>query len=157
MIVFVHAVFLLFFLIIRQPPISTRTDTLFPDTTLFRSEGDVVQPLSTAARQQAAKPAYLSPEGERASATSAIGRNPPSEPQIPERDAERKDVAAPRVAGVGIVAPPRQRDRQAVVVIGETEPVPNRLEPVSPAQRVVGLLRQVDERRRDQRRTFHER
>src|SRR3546814_1754582 len=27
----------LFFLIIRRPPRSTRTDTLFPDTTLFRS------------------------------------------------------------------------------------------------------------------------
>src|SRR3546814_17920540 len=26
-----------FFLMIRQPPRSTRTDTLFPDTTLFRS------------------------------------------------------------------------------------------------------------------------
>src|SRR3546814_5810325 len=29
--------FMLFFLIIRRPPRSTRTDTLFPDTTLFRS------------------------------------------------------------------------------------------------------------------------
>src|SRR3546814_6406715 len=29
-----------FFLSIRRPPISTRTDTLFPYTTLFRSEGD---------------------------------------------------------------------------------------------------------------------
>src|SRR3546814_13318386 len=29
--------FFLFFLIIRRPPISTRTDTLFPYTTLFRS------------------------------------------------------------------------------------------------------------------------
>src|SRR3546814_19640293 len=28
-----------FFLIMRQPPGSTRTDTLFPDTTLFRSVG----------------------------------------------------------------------------------------------------------------------
>src|SRR3546814_17031964 len=28
---------LLFFLMIRRPPISTRTDTLFPYTTLFRS------------------------------------------------------------------------------------------------------------------------
>src|SRR3546814_14844122 len=28
---------LVFFLMIRLPPISTRTDTLFPDTTLFRS------------------------------------------------------------------------------------------------------------------------
>src|SRR3546814_14094786 len=27
----------LFFLMIRRPPISTRTDTLFPSTTLFRS------------------------------------------------------------------------------------------------------------------------
>src|SRR3546814_7454626 len=33
---------LLFFLMIRQPPRSTRTDTLFPSTTLFRSlEGGV--------------------------------------------------------------------------------------------------------------------
>src|SRR3546814_1184260 len=31
--------FCLFFLIIRRPPRSTRTDTLFPYTTLFRSEG----------------------------------------------------------------------------------------------------------------------
>src|SRR3546814_14299702 len=30
--------FLFFFLIIRRPPRSTRTDTLFPYTTLFRSE-----------------------------------------------------------------------------------------------------------------------
>src|SRR3546814_18114071 len=33
-----HSVFLLFFfLMIRRPPRSTRTDTLFPYTTLFRS------------------------------------------------------------------------------------------------------------------------
>src|SRR3546814_12106692 len=30
----------LFFLMIRRPPISTRTDTLFPYTTLFRSLAD---------------------------------------------------------------------------------------------------------------------
>src|SRR3546814_15020517 len=28
---------------IRRPPRSTRTDTLFPDTTLFRSPGDTIQ------------------------------------------------------------------------------------------------------------------
>src|SRR3546814_16079198 len=33
--------FLLFFLMIRRPPRSTRTDTLFPYTTLFRSAGAV--------------------------------------------------------------------------------------------------------------------
>src|SRR3546814_17923829 len=31
---------LIFFLIIRRPPRSTRTDTLFPYTTLFRSKRD---------------------------------------------------------------------------------------------------------------------
>src|SRR3546814_4485657 len=36
-IIFVHSVFLCFFLMIRRPPRSTRTDTLFPYTTLFRS------------------------------------------------------------------------------------------------------------------------
>src|SRR3546814_4076410 len=34
---FAHVVGLLFFLMIRRPPRSTRTDTLFPYTTLFRS------------------------------------------------------------------------------------------------------------------------
>src|SRR3546814_16619293 len=32
-------VFVFFFLMIRRPPRSTRTDTLFPYTTLFRSQG----------------------------------------------------------------------------------------------------------------------
>src|SRR3546814_19741118 len=32
-----------FFLMIRRPPRSTRTDTLFPYTTLFRSEIDCVE------------------------------------------------------------------------------------------------------------------
>src|SRR3546814_13383407 len=32
------SVVLIFFLMIRRPPRSTRTDTLFPYTTLFRSE-----------------------------------------------------------------------------------------------------------------------
>src|SRR3546814_9341566 len=32
--------FFVFFLMIRRPPISTRTDTLFPSTTLFRSGHD---------------------------------------------------------------------------------------------------------------------
>src|SRR3546814_13426745 len=35
-------VFLLFFLMIRRPPGSTRTDTLFSYTTLFRSEPDIL-------------------------------------------------------------------------------------------------------------------
>src|SRR3546814_14756382 len=34
---FLHSLFFFFFLMIRRPPRSTRTDTLFPYTTLFRS------------------------------------------------------------------------------------------------------------------------
>src|SRR3546814_18267604 len=34
-----------FFLMIRRPPRSTRTDTLFPYTTLFRSEGAFTAPV----------------------------------------------------------------------------------------------------------------
>src|SRR3546814_3187793 len=34
----------MFCLVHRRPPISTRTDTLFPYTTLFRSDGDGRQP-----------------------------------------------------------------------------------------------------------------
>src|SRR3546814_20157253 len=34
---------LFFFLMIRRPPRSTRTDTLFPYTTLFRSDGSEVK------------------------------------------------------------------------------------------------------------------
>src|SRR3546814_19427019 len=33
--------YVFYFLMIRRPPRSTRTDTLFPYTTLFRSEGQV--------------------------------------------------------------------------------------------------------------------
>src|SRR3546814_12925275 len=32
------------FLMIRRPPRSTRTDTLFPYTTLFRSIGEILRP-----------------------------------------------------------------------------------------------------------------
>src|SRR3546814_12110125 len=89
----------------RRPPRSTRTDTLFPYTTLFRSEGD----------------------------------------------AEGEAVAAPRIAGVDIVAAPGQRDRQAIIVIGKAEPVANRLEPVAGAERVLLRARQVDDRRTEER------
>src|SRR3546814_12135512 len=37
---FVECLCVIFFLMIRRPPRSTRTDTLFPYTTLFRSEDE---------------------------------------------------------------------------------------------------------------------
>src|SRR3546814_18904307 len=44
--------FVFFFLMIRRPPRSTRTDTLFPYTTLFRSVDDHRDDRSGAAGQQ---------------------------------------------------------------------------------------------------------
>src|SRR3546814_18058598 len=38
----IFVLFCFFFLMIRRPPRSTRTDTLFPYTTLFRSDGDAL-------------------------------------------------------------------------------------------------------------------
>src|SRR3546814_13754232 len=37
LLVLIHLFYVLFFLMIRRPPRSTRTNTLFPYTTLFRS------------------------------------------------------------------------------------------------------------------------
>src|SRR3546814_20243450 len=128
---------------VPPPPRFTRTDTLFPYPTLFRSVSFRYGELPAVA-------------GMTMLVMPAFGRNPPSEPQIPECDAEREAVAAPRVAGVGIIAPPRQRDREAFVVIGEAEPVANRLEPVGLAQRIVALFRQIDDRRAEQRPMFRE-
>src|SRR3546814_20717713 len=49
-LVYVHKLslisFFFFFLMIRRPPRSTRTDTLFPYTTLFRSAVEVETPFS---------------------------------------------------------------------------------------------------------------
>src|SRR3546814_8869174 len=41
MLFFFSFLFFFFFLMIRRPPKSTRTDTLFPYTTLFRSDNNV--------------------------------------------------------------------------------------------------------------------
>src|SRR3546814_19852218 len=55
LVVFYHlhlvmSICLCFFLMIRRPPRSTRTDTLFPYTTLFRSGGKVRSPSLLARR-----------------------------------------------------------------------------------------------------------
>src|SRR3546814_1355730 len=52
MLIFYSLIFLLcFFLMIRRPPRSTRTDTLFPYTTLFRSK-----PTATSTRKRPPRP-----------------------------------------------------------------------------------------------------
>src|SRR3546814_15093362 len=51
------AVVSVFFLMIRRPPRSTRTDTLFPSTTLFRSHRQVLVGLPAAVAAE--RPALL--------------------------------------------------------------------------------------------------
>src|SRR3546814_7740927 len=66
----VSVVFLFFFLMIRRPPRSTRTDTLFPYTTLFRSAQNansiflllVAWPPATYAIRPCASPCWRSEE-----------------------------------------------------------------------------------------------
>src|SRR3546814_1911828 len=41
-LLYLTVIFLFFFLMIRRPPRSTRTDTLFPYTTLFRSHARLI-------------------------------------------------------------------------------------------------------------------
>src|SRR3546814_9262515 len=57
---------LFFFLMIRRPPRSTRTDTLFPYTTLFRSQFDPVpdlRPDGCRFPEQQARPGHAEPGG----------------------------------------------------------------------------------------------
>src|SRR3546814_1477183 len=49
-------VFVIFFLMIRRPPRSTRTDTLFPYTTLFRSRDHPRRPRQAVVRRGKAPP-----------------------------------------------------------------------------------------------------
>src|SRR3546814_14037666 len=52
-----------FFLMIRRPPRSTRTDTLFPYTTLFRSKPEHAADLQSIDRQPAGRTVDRDPDG----------------------------------------------------------------------------------------------
>src|SRR3546814_1108485 len=71
-----------FFLMIRRPPRSTRTDTLFPYTTLFRSKSRIFQSLFTegpVAREGAGEQFFNSCRGDFAGvAVGILGRKPRS-------------------------------------------------------------------------------
>src|SRR3546814_20970453 len=82
-----------FFLMIRRPPRSTRTDTLFPYTTLFRSPRAAAPPRGSAAGHR--RPAAAFP-------TSAPARSPASD-RAPAAPAPRE---APRAS-----SPPTDRNR----------------------------------------------
>src|SRR3546814_12437971 len=72
MLLFMFLFFFFFFLMIRRPPRSTRTDTLFPYTTLFRSE----------ARRRRAR---------RRCAFGPSGHGPPDQVRLGRREARRSE------------------------------------------------------------------
>src|SRR3546814_11977675 len=66
----------IFFLMIRRPPRSTRTDTLFPYTTLFRSRQHAVDRRddpALAADRHAEHAAYITASGGRHMQRGAVG------------------------------------------------------------------------------------
>src|SRR3546814_18238130 len=54
----VIVIFCFFFLMIRRPPRSTRTDTLFPYTTLFRSNGRAHRPCASERTRRGRQPSH---------------------------------------------------------------------------------------------------
>src|SRR3546814_16208792 len=101
---------------IRRPPRSTRTDTLFPYTTLFRSlPGN--KPATLELRVATANDDPVAVAQEKGSDTYAVMSGPLAAPHIVERDEDSRsgaylallatDVLRDRAAGAG--APPAQR------------------------------------------------
>src|SRR3546814_12749996 len=82
-------IYIVFFLMVRRPPRSTRTDTLFPYTTLFRSPHPAgrADPLPAHAWPRCAVAAghrpcrYRHPDGGRTPARGAAAEPPPDGPR----------------------------------------------------------------------------
>src|SRR3546814_18409877 len=96
---FSYNVSILFFLMIRPPPRSTRTDTLFPYPTLFRFHPRAVRPLPRQGpphrdRRARSAPPRAAPGQLGARQRRAAPRWPPAAPALP-----RRPGAAARAAG----------------------------------------------------------
>src|SRR3546814_19517999 len=109
--------FVFFFLMLRRPPRSTRTDTLFPYTTLFRpprrwratssseQEGDENHPLSGKAAWTGAR--TEDPRERRRQRRQAAASNPVAGGR------ERERAAPPRSAAAAMRAIPARQPRRA--------------------------------------------
>src|SRR3546814_14889045 len=98
----VLSVFLiLFFLMIRRPPRSTRTDTLFPYTTLFRSG----QPLLEPGRDRGAVGQQLAKGGGRDQVAQAVAGGAVAQAPAFGHDRPGADDVARPVVGEGTLAP----------------------------------------------------
>src|SRR3546814_6284801 len=89
------AFILFFFLMIRRPPRSTRTDTLFPYTTLFRSHSELRAPGLSACRQRsraAATPGHPARTGPRRPRSQAQGGAALHRPRSEEHTSELQSL-----------------------------------------------------------------
>src|SRR3546814_17462298 len=117
----IDSLFLFFFLMIRRPPRSTRTDTLFPYTTLFRSAADRyaaadrpgVQLFGDHLRAAAGRPGEHGAGADLLDqARDAVRRNSERRPRDGDGLA-RRDLRAPPVGAHGVrgdCRPGAQRD-----------------------------------------------
>src|SRR3546814_21067463 len=95
MMLIVFDVYVLFVLIIRRPPRSTRTDTLFPTTTLFRSQ--LEQPHGRMAVAGLAR---------RSPSSATVRRISPVQNGTPSIEAANRDIAQRRNTFASAAAPP---------------------------------------------------
>src|SRR3546814_20192405 len=118
-----------FFLMIRRPPRSTRTDTLFPYTTLFRSVDEpmrglpvVVENERTAVEHQFVLPADAGEEDQR---------------QFGFGDAAPENLGQPAIVPVALIRADVERAQQVGALHGEM--VDHRRQPPNPANRPAPL------------------
>src|SRR3546814_15647161 len=99
MIVYGFVLSYLFFLMIRRPPRSTRTDTLFPYTTLFRSQRRraVLAPLERAPRLRSGMRPIGFPLGDPRPLPTPM---PPNEKAPPDRSGGALSVRPERIEGL---------------------------------------------------------
>src|SRR3546814_11286559 len=79
-----------FFLMIRRPPRSTRTDTLFPYTTLFRSARQALQVLAQA--RSSDRPVALKVAQARVETAEVAAQTAVTQAEIDRLDRERSEL-----------------------------------------------------------------
>src|SRR3546814_9429330 len=126
-----------FFLMIRRPPRSTRTETLFPSTTLFRSDQAVHDRSALAAAVGAAEQPGFPPQRDAAQgalggvvgeADAAVLEEPGEGGPAPLHIADGLgDVVAARQPGAGVAHPPLQLgDERGAQLLADGQPLGGR-------------------------------
>src|SRR3546814_8373206 len=96
----------LFFLMIRRPPRSTRTDTLFPYTTLFRSSN-----AGNSFRERLTE-VVLTPATRAASATHPVRASTPRNTRVRATVHPSSRMRSPGIRGFAALLPSRLREGQ---------------------------------------------